>query len=91
MADGLADLELSEFSDTSSRKLALRQIKAARAPQDGPALDEAGLLVRLPLLEQAQALARGNPGLQDLLGSDFVLRPAVPPQRAQAVLAEMAA
>ena len=91
LADGLADLELSEFSDTSRRKLALRQIKAARAPQDGPALDEAGLLARLPLLEQAQALARGNPGLQDLLGSDFVLRPAVPLERAQAVLAEMAA
>jgi len=91
LADGLADLELSEFSDTSRRKLALRQIKAARAPQDGPALDEAGLLLRLPLLEQTQALARGNPGLQDLLGSDFVLRPAVPPERAQAALAEMAA
>src|SRR5208283_2522192 len=48
-------------------------------------------MVRLPLLEQAQALARGNPGLQDLLGSDFVRRPAVPPERARAVLAEMAA
>ncbi len=90
LADGLADLELSEFSDTSRRKLALRQIKAARAPQDGPALDEAGLTALLPLLEQALALARGNPGLQDLLGSDFVLRPAAPLERVEAVLAEMA-
>ena len=91
LADGLADLELSEFSDTSRRKLALRQIKAARAPLDGPALDEAALVARLPLLEQAQALSRGNPGLQDLLGSDFVLRPAAPLERVEAVLAEMAA
>lgn len=39
-------------------------------------------------MEQAQALSRGNPALQDLLGSDFVLRPAVLPERARAVLNE---
>jgi hypothetical protein len=49
----------------------------------------AELAPRLALLERAEGLARGNPGLQDLLGADFVLRPAVPPAAAKAALDEM--
>ncbi|MBK1662853.1 hypothetical protein, partial [Paracraurococcus ruber] len=82
---------LSEFSDTARRKLALRQLKAAQVPETGAALDPAELEARLPLLERVQGLARGNPGLQDLLGANLVLRPAVPVAEAGAVLDEVAA
>jgi CHAT domain/AAA ATPase domain len=84
----LAELELGELTERARDKLAWRQIKAAQEG-DAAALDAAALAQRLPLLGRAQAVARGNPGLQDLLGSDFVLRPAVPPVAAAATLDEM--
>jgi hypothetical protein len=88
-AQKLAALELGELGDRARDKLSLRQIKAAQAAEDGDALSGAALGERLPLLARAQSVARGNPGLQDLLGADFVLRPAVPVAAAAAALEEM--
>jgi tetratricopeptide (TPR) repeat protein len=83
LAATLAELELGEFSDKARQKLALRQVRAVP--------DEAGLAERLPLLERTQTLARGNPGLQDLLGAGLVLRPGVTPKQAAATLDEVQA
>ena len=84
LAATVAALELGELTGTARRKLALRQARAA-------ALPEADLLARLSLLADSETLARGNPGLQDLLGANFALQPGVPVARAQTVLAEMTA
>ena len=99
LAARLAEVELSEFGETARRKLALRQIKAAQVPEPAAGaggecpvpLDPAGLEARLPLLARVQELARGNPGLQDLLGADLVLRSAVPVEEAAAVLDQVKA
>ncbi|HME23578.1 MAG TPA: CHAT domain-containing protein [Acetobacteraceae bacterium] len=85
----LVALELGEFGERAREKLSLRQIRVAQAAQDGDALTGAALDERLALLTRAQAVARGNPGLQDLLGADLALRPAVPAAAAEAALEEM--
>ena len=92
LAGRLFPLQLGPFSANARRKLSLRQGKAALTrPGSGAALDEAMLAARLPLLNRAESAARGNPGLQDLIGDRLVLRPAVAPERADAVLREMEA
>jgi hypothetical protein len=90
LAGKLHALQLSPFTENAQRKLSRRQVEAARTREEpGAALDETGLTPRLPLLARAQVVARGNPGLQDLVGDRLVLRPAVPSARAAAVLQEM--
>jgi tetratricopeptide (TPR) repeat protein len=92
LADKLWPLQLPPFNETAQRKLTLRQQDAARSRREpGMALDDATLATRLPLLERAQQLACGNPGLQDLLGDRLVLRRAVPQARIEAVLEQTAA
>ena len=85
----LHSLELGEFGKPTREKLSLRQVKAAQAAEDGDALSVEALRERLALLTRAQTVARGNPGLQDLLGADLVLRPAVPVSAANAALDEI--
>jgi hypothetical protein len=45
--------------------------------------------VRLKLLPQARSVARGNPGLQELIGQKLVLSTEVPRARAEAALKQM--
>ncbi len=87
----LHSLELGEFGERAREKLSLRQVKAAQAAEDGDVLSGEALGERLTLLARAQTVARGNPGLQDLLGAELVLRPAVPVSAAKAALDEMEA
>jgi tetratricopeptide (TPR) repeat protein len=83
----LHPIALPPFSDASRRKLQLRQTEAAREA----ALSEAELTARTALLPRVRAVARGNPGLQDLIGQKLVLSKEVPLVRAEATLAEMEA
>jgi len=61
LAQRLARIELASFGETTERKLLLRQQAAAQ----GQGLTD--LAERERLLPRAQAAARGNPGLLDLL------------------------
>ncbi|WP_074769913.1 CHAT domain-containing protein [Magnetospirillum fulvum] len=83
----LAEIQVPPFSDGAGDKLRRRQVAVAR--REVPDLTDAVLAGRRELLWRAQAVARGNPGLQDLLGARLVLRPSVPVERVEAVLAEM--
>ena len=79
-AAGLSVLELGEFNERASEKLALRQWAAAR--QAVPDLADE----RLSLLTRAMHVARRHPGLQDLLGREVALRPDLEEGDAQALL-----
>jgi tetratricopeptide (TPR) repeat protein len=79
-ATTLASLELGEFGDRAAHKLALRQLRAS-ALLPGAVAEE-----RVQLLEKAERLARGHPGLQDLLGAQVALRSDLPPKEAGEVL-----
>ena len=69
----LYELPLPPLSEAAQKKLALRQKEAAAdAGLTGQAFDaRKGMLARVP------GLARGNPGLQDLVGRKVVLSAAV--------------
>jgi hypothetical protein len=91
-AETLAVLELGEFGARAARKLAMRQIRAAQSRDDARGmapLAPAALPERLPLLERAEQLARGHPGLQDLLGAQVALRPDLTPKQAEKLLDAM--
>jgi len=79
----LARIELTSFEETTQRKLLLRQ----RATAQGQGL--ADLAAREELLPRAQAAARGNPGLLDLLIAHMLLNPKVPLADAATALDEM--
>ena len=83
----LYELPLPPLSEAAQKKLELRQKEAAAdAGLTGRAFDaRKGMLARVP------GLARGNPGLQDLIGRKLVLSAAVPVERAKKVLDEMEA
>ena len=84
--------QLGPLGEPARQKLSRRQVEAAKAgDQQHRPLAEAELAARLPLLEQAQAIARGHPGLHDLLGRKLVLSAAVPAATAAATLGEMEA
>lgn len=91
--DGLEEvletIPLPPLSDNEQRKLELRQRAAPRDKGLSKGLSEAEQ--RLALLSQARAIARGNPGLQDLIGQGQVLSKDVPLTRVQEVLKETAA
>jgi hypothetical protein len=78
---------LPPLSEAAQRKLQLRQTEVAREAK----LGEAELAARAALLPRVRAVARGNPGLQDLIGQKLVLSREVPIARAEAALAEMEA
>lgn len=81
----LFELQLPPLSSAGQRKLARRQVESAvEKGLTGEALSE-----RSKLLGHVPMLARGNPGLQDLIGRKIVLSAAVQPERAAQVLEEM--
>jgi CHAT domain-containing protein/tetratricopeptide (TPR) repeat protein len=83
----LFERPLPPLSDAAQRKLALRQQEAAAdAGLTGAAFD-----ARKALFARVPAIARGNPGLQDLIGRKLVLSPTVPAERAGQTLDEMEA
>ncbi|BAM92702.1 hypothetical protein S58_67350 [Bradyrhizobium oligotrophicum S58] len=81
----LLDLPLPPLSPAAQRKLDLRQRSAALAKGNGATLlrDRETLLARVP------EIARGNPGLQDLIGRKLVLSRAVTVVRVERALTEM--
>ena len=83
LAAGLLELPLGSFSPVAAAKLALRQRNAASPLPD--------LDARSAQLPRAQAAARGNPGLQDLLCGQLLLNPAVPLADTRAALDAMEA
>jgi CHAT domain-containing protein len=84
---GLFELQLPPLSEPAQRKLELRQKEAAAdAGLTGKAFDE-----RKVMLERVPGIARGNPGLQDLIGRKFILSAAVKVERAKQTLDEMEA
>ena len=76
---GLLDLPLPPLSPAAQRKLELRQRTAVLSGRSERERAEGARLIaeRIPLLERVPGLARGNPGLQDLIGRKLVLSPAV--------------
>jgi tetratricopeptide (TPR) repeat protein len=90
---GLLDLPLSPLSPAAQRKLDLRQRTAALSGRTERERAQGAKLIaeRSPLLERVAGLARGNPGLQDLIGRRMVLSPGVTKDHAGQVLQEMEA
>jgi tetratricopeptide (TPR) repeat protein/CHAT domain-containing protein len=87
LEDRLFELQLPPLSEAAQRKLELRQKEAAAdAGLTGKAFDE-----RTVMLARVPGIARGNPGLQDLIGRKLVLSAVVPMERAKQALDEMAA
>jgi hypothetical protein len=83
----LLELPLPPLSDAAQRKLELRQKEAAAdAGLTGKAFDE-----REKLLARVPGIARGNPGLQELIGGKLILSAAVAVERATRTLDEMEA
>jgi tetratricopeptide (TPR) repeat protein len=80
----LHEIQLPPLSEAAQSKLRLRQREAAAdSGLSAQALEE-----REALLERAASTAKGNPGLQDLLGRRLFLSGAVPLERAEQALAE---
>src|SRR5258707_1169817 len=78
---------LAPLSEAAQRKLELRQKEAAADEGlTGKAFDE-----REAMLARVPGIARGNPGLQDLIGRRLVLSAAVAMDRARRTLDEMEA
>jgi tetratricopeptide (TPR) repeat protein len=81
----LLEIPLPPLSEAAQRKLELRQTSVAlEADRAAPELT-----ARLKLLPQVRGVARGNPGLQDLIGQKLVLSTEVPRARAEAALRQM--
>ncbi|MEO1018355.1 MAG: hypothetical protein AAFY56_11760, partial [Pseudomonadota bacterium] len=76
--DGLEEnfraIALPPLSPTSQHKLELRQAETALEESTKPLEDLEG---RLKLLATARDLGRGNPGFQDLMARELVLRPEI--------------
>ncbi len=81
LAEVLEPIQLAPFHDAARRKLSLRQVEDRLTDLAEDELDE-----RKELLIRAQTLARGNPGLHDLLGLKIALNPSVPLGTASNVL-----
>src|SRR5215471_5765164 len=83
----LFELPLPPLSEAAQRKLELRQKEAAAdAGLTGTAFDD-----RKAVLARVPGIARGNPGLQDLIGRKLVLSAAVAVDRARKTVDEMEA
>jgi tetratricopeptide (TPR) repeat protein len=87
LAAKLYELQLPPLSEGAQRKLTLRMEQWAGS-QAG--LSEAEVAARRRLLDRAQAVARGNPGLQHLLAA-LVLAPGAEAAQVERTLAEMEA
>ena len=85
MDERLLPLQLPPLSEAAQQKLELRQKEAAASTiLVGSEADE-----RRKLLGRVRAIARGNPGLQDLIGRRLILSSAVTLEHAQQTLREM--
>ncbi|MGJ4927878.1 CHAT domain-containing protein [Bradyrhizobium sp. HKCCYLS2038] len=89
----LRDLPLPPLSEAAQAKLALRQMSAALSGRTAQERDRGATLIdeRAALLDRVPGLARGNPGLQDLIGRKLVLSPAVNIEHATQALDQMQA
>ena len=90
LATQLYALQVPPMREGARRKLTLRQAEQIARLSVHAALSEAELGKRGPLLDRAQQVARGNPGLQDLLAG-IVLSPEASSARADEALLEMEA
>ncbi len=87
LEERLFEVPLAPLSEAAQRKLELRQKEAAADEGlTGKAFDE-----REAMLARVPGIARGNPGLQDLIGRRLVLSAAVAMDRARRTLDEMEA
>ncbi len=84
LADKLTSIQLGAFHEAAREKLSLRQVQEARGRLPGDQLND-----RVKLLAHAQLCARGNPGLQDLLGLKIALNPEVPAKVTQRLLEQV--
>jgi tetratricopeptide (TPR) repeat protein len=83
----LAPLSLPGFDEAGRHKLRWRQERLARAGAEGRRpLADADLAARREVYNRALALARGHPGLQDLLALQLALNPEVTPEAAGELL-----
>ncbi|WP_315781083.1 MULTISPECIES: CHAT domain-containing protein [unclassified Bradyrhizobium] len=89
----LCDLPLPPLSGAAQAKLALRQRDAATSGRTARERDAGARLVaeRAALLARVPGIARGNAGLQDLIGRKLVLSPAVTIAHATQTLDQMEA
>jgi len=85
LEERLLAVQLPPLSEAAKRKLQLRQIEAAadNVLAGSEAEQRAELVRRVP------AIARGNPGLQDLIGRRIVLSNSVTLEHAERTLREM--
>jgi tetratricopeptide (TPR) repeat protein len=87
LEERLLPLQLPPLSEAAQRKLELRQKEAAA----GAVLVGAEATEREKLLGRVPTIARGNPGLQDLIGRRLILSSAVTLEHAEQTLGEMEA
>lgn len=81
----LLEIQLPPLTEVAQHKLELRQTEAATSK----GLNDSDLDARRELLLRVPTIARGNPGLQDLIGLKVVLSSAVELASATRVLTEM--
>ncbi|MGH8931766.1 MAG: CHAT domain-containing protein [Egibacteraceae bacterium] len=82
-------IQLPPLSPVEQRKLQQRQADAARDPTRTRRLDQPEFQARRVLAERVPDIARGNPGLQDLIGLKLVFSEHVAIDRAAQTLDEM--
>ncbi|MGJ4953772.1 CHAT domain-containing protein, partial [Bradyrhizobium sp. HKCCYLS20291] len=89
----LRDLPLPPLSEAAQTKLALRQFSAAVSGKTEQERERGAALIdeRAALLDRVPRIARGNPGLQDLIGRKLVLSSAVTIDHAMQTLDQMEA
>jgi CHAT domain-containing protein len=81
----LHEIPLPPLSEAAQRKLELRQTGVAQEAK----IDAVELVARLKLLPRVRSVARGNPGLQDLIGQRLVLSKEVARAQAETALRQM--
>ncbi len=85
----LHPIQLPPLSPVEQRKLQRRQADAARDPTRSRRLDQQQFQARRVLAERVPVIARGNPGLQDLIGLKLVFSEQVLIERAVQSLEQM--
>ena len=89
LEERLHPIQLPPLSPVEQRKLERRQADAALDPTCTRRLDETEFAARRVLAERVPGIARGNPGLQDLIGLKLVFSGQVRRSRAAQALDQM--